>query len=164
MRRLMLALCLAALIALAFPGVVFGSHARPKSATPLSFKRVPAFQQCDVPNGTHGSPLALPSCNPSAQEAVSDDVWLTWNAPDRPAPYNTAANGSGSVTLKVTCVSSINPPVENGDTPPCNANSGDQLDLKITLATTDIRCVGNPGQAPCAGGTGVAGAGSLYNG
>jgi hypothetical protein len=59
--------------------------------------------------------------------------------------------------LKVTCVSSINPPVENGDSPPCNANPGDQADLKMTLAFADLRCVRND-QGRCSG------AGSLYDG
>jgi hypothetical protein len=133
----------------------FASHPRPKSATPVSFKLVPAFNQCGAPNGTHGAPLALPSCGPPTQSSA----YLTLNAPDRPAPFNTAANGTGSITLKVTCVSSINPPVTNGDSPPCNANPGDQEDVVITSTSSDIRCVGAPGQGNCAGG-----AGSLYNG
>ena len=130
-------------------------YARPKSATPSTVRLVPAFNQCTATNSNHGAPLALPSCNPPAQSSS----YLTFNAPDRLAPFNTTANGTAQVILKTTCVSSINPPVENGDVPPCNANAGDQLDVKITSSLSDVRCVGAGGQALC-----TAGAGSLYSG
>jgi hypothetical protein len=130
-------------------------HARPKAASPSSVKLTPAFAQCTSANGTHGAPLALPSCGPGAQTSG----FLTLNAPDRAAPFNTAANGSGNVTFKVTCLSSVNPPVENGDSPPCTGNAGDQQDIKITSTLADVRCVGAGGQANCVGA-----AGSLYSG
>ena len=73
---------------------------------------------------------------------------------DRPTPYNTGGvTGSALLTLKVTCVSSIEPPVENGDTPPCNANAGDQVDVKIASAVTGVRCVGVSGGCSAAGTT-----------
>ena len=156
-KKSVLVLALASLVALMTASAAMASHPRPKSASPLTFKLVPAFNACSAANGTHGAPLALPSCNPP----VETSQWLTANAPDRPAPFNTAANSTGSVTLKVTCVSSINPPVENGDTPPCNANAGDQEDVKITAASADARCkVGTAGgQGGCTGN-----AGSTYSG
>jgi hypothetical protein len=162
MRRVLLAPVVGVVIALVVPGAALASHARPKSATPMSFKLVPAFQACGVPDGTHGAPLTLPSCNPPVQGSE----YLTLNAPDRPAPFDTAADGTGSIAMKATCVSSINPPVENGDTPPCSANAGDQADLEITVALADVRCTGHPNQfgTACAGGAYEAGAGSLYSG
>jgi hypothetical protein len=139
-------------------------HARPNSATPTSFRMVPAFEECfGSTTSTHGSPLTLPSCNP----VIQSSSYLTMNANERMAPYLGPANGNALVILKTTCVSSISPPVENGDTPPCNANVGDQQDVKITLAVNDVRCVGNPGppaQSLCAGGAGSAGAGTQYSG
>jgi hypothetical protein len=135
-----------------------GGYARPKAATPVTVKLVPAFDQClgaSPPGMTHGAPLALPSCSPP----TGSSSFLTFNAPDRTAPFNTPANGTGTVTLKVTCVSNTNPVVENGDSPPCNANAGDQVDVKVTTALADVRCVGAGGQLNCAGG-----AGSVYNG
>jgi hypothetical protein len=156
MKRITLALCVGALVALAFPAATLASHARPKGASPSTFRLVPLFETCtSSPNGNHGSPLALPSCNPPVQASP----YLTLNASDRPAPFNTTEAATGSIILKVTCVNMVNPPVENGDTPPCQANPGDQQDLTITIALNDIRCVGAGGQGNCAGG-----AGSLYSG
>jgi len=164
--RIAVVLGVAALGMLVTASSAFALHARPKGASPLTFKLVPAFEACPgtTPiNGLHGAPLALPSCNPPTQ--LSSE--LTLRAPERVAPYFGAADGTGQIILKVTCVSSISPPVENGDVPPCNANVGDQEDVKISTTSTGIRCVGDPtgvGQQLCAGGVGAAGAGSLYNG
>ena len=125
-------------------------YARPKGASPANVRLVPAFDACTEPaNGTHGAPLDVPSCNPPTQSSP----FLTFNADDRPAPYDTGALGSASLTMKVTCVSSIEPPVENGDIPPCNANTGDQVDVKFTSAVSDVRCVGVSGGCSAAGGT-----------
>src|SRR5688500_10085032 len=80
----------------------WGTHARPKAASPLTFKLVPAFNQClgaNPPGMTHGAPLALPSCSPPVQSSS----YLTAAAPDRAAPFNTAADATGTVILKVTC-------------------------------------------------------------
>jgi hypothetical protein len=179
--RIALVLTVATLGMLVAASAALAYHARPKSASGLAFKLVPAFNSavpCNggAPNGTHGTPLALPSCNPPVQTSQM----LTLNAPDRPSPYNTGgAAGLGQILLKVTCVSAISPgpgptggvPTENGDVPPCGATGGDQADIKITASSTAIRCQGYTGlpgpaddQALCAGGTGAAAAGSLYNG
>jgi hypothetical protein len=147
---------LAAALCLIAAPIASASHPRPKSATPISVKLVPAFEEClGTATTTHGAPLSLPACDP----VVQSSNYLTVNAPDRAAPFNTAANGTGALTFKVTCLGSVGPPVENGDSPPCNANAGDQEDVKVTAGFTDIRCVGAGGQANCAGA-----AGSLYNG
>ena len=135
-----------------------GGYARPKGASPVNIRLVPAFNQCSgsSPSGmTHGPPLAVPSCSPPTESSG----FLTFLAPDRPAPFSGVANGSGVVVLKVTCVST--PPTENGDVPPCNANAGDQEDVKVTSTLTDVRCK-LASQANCAGAPATAG--QLYGG
>src|SRR5919109_4694551 len=90
MRKMGAALVLWALSLLACSAVAQASHPRPGSASPLSFRIVPAFENCTAPSGTHGPPLTLPSCTPPVQ---SSD-YLTVTAPDRPAPYNMAVDGT----------------------------------------------------------------------
>jgi hypothetical protein len=154
--RLVVLFAATLVVCLATATATWASHPRPKSGSPLTVKMVPAFEEClGSANATHGAPLALPACDPPIQSST----YLTLDAPDRAAPFNTAANGTGSVIFKVTCLSSTPPPVENGDTPPCSANAGDQEDVKLTIAAGDVRCVGVGGQLNCAGG-----AASLYNG
>jgi hypothetical protein len=162
-RKALGAFGVAVAVMLAIATTALASHPRPKAATPVSFKLVPAFDSCSSINGTHGSPLALPSCSPP----VPSSPFLTVNVPgERPAPFNTAPGGTGAVKMKATCLSSTNPPVENGDAPACNGNPGDQEDVLVTFALTGVRCVGHPqqGGGACAGGNGTAGAGSLYSG
>jgi hypothetical protein len=132
-----------------------GGYARPKGASPVNIRLVPAFNQCTTGNASHGPPLAQPSCSPPTESSS----YLTLRAPDRFAPYTGAANGSGLLVLKVTCMST--PPAENGDSPPCSANAGDQEDVKFTSTLTDVRCT-MPGQGNCAGAPATAG--ELYNG
>jgi hypothetical protein len=126
-------------------------HARPKSATPLTFKLVPAFNQCggSSPAGmTHGLPLAVPSCSPPVQTSA----YLTTNAPDRAAPYNTAADGTGTIVLKVTCLTpGTTTYTGTNPNPPCN-DPGDQIDVRIQSTTTGVRCVGVSGGCGAAGG------------
>ena len=82
------------------------------------------------------------------------------NAPDRSAPFNTAADGSGLVTLATTCLvpGTTTQITGAGATPPCS-DAGDQEDVKVTATMSGIRCVGVGGQGNCAGG-----GGTLYNG
>lgn len=154
LKRLAIALTLGVLVALVVAGGAIAIHARPKSASPLSFRLVPAFQPCSSPNGTHGAPFSISACSPP----VELSPYLTWNAPDRPEPFNTAVNGTGNVTYKMTCLVGDNPPVETGQTPPCTA-PGDQEDMMVTISIADVRCKGVAGQGNC-----TAGAASLYNG
>jgi hypothetical protein len=63
---------------------------RPKGATPTRLSLVPAFNQCLVPNRTHGTPLISPSCAPPVQSSSI----LTIGAPD---VNGQAANFTGSV-------------------------------------------------------------------
>jgi hypothetical protein len=127
-------------------------YARPKGASPLNIRLVPAFAQCSgsSPAGmTHGAPLAVPSCSPPAQSSA----YLTMNAPDRSAPYNTGADGTGGVTLQVTCLvpGTTTQITGAGGTPPCSG-AGDQEDVKITTTSTGVRCVGVSGGCTSAGG------------
>jgi hypothetical protein len=122
-------------------------YARPKGASPANFTLVPAFNPCPVGNAQHGAPLAVASCAPPSQASSH----LTMNAPDRPPPFNTAPDGMGSVTLKVTCLAP-GTTSETGESPPCPA-VGDQADVKITATITDVRCLAVSGGCASAGGT-----------
>jgi hypothetical protein len=95
-------------------------YARPKAATPVTVRLVPSYKQCTSANGTHGAPLASPSCNPPVLTSNS----LTIGSPDS---NGQAANSTGDVILKVVGESPIDP------------NNGDQADLEITADLTDVR-------------------------
>jgi plastocyanin len=95
-------------------------YARPKSATPDTFKLVPAYKPCTSGNGTHGAPLASPSCNPPVQ--ASD--YLTVGTQD--ANMN-PSNSSGYVQLKAVGENPIDP------------GNGDQADVLIIASITDVR-------------------------
>jgi hypothetical protein len=105
---------------------------------------------------THGAPLALPSCNP----LIESSTYLSMNAPERLAPFLGSADGTGLVTLKVTCLVPGTTTQVTGvnANPPCS-DAGDQIDVKVTVSLTGVRCKGVGGQGNCAGG-----AASLYNG
>jgi hypothetical protein len=123
-----------------FLGVADG-YARPKGASPMNFRLVPAFVECTSPNGSHGPPLNSSSCSPP----VESSSYLTLNAPDRGMPFNTPANSTGVVSMSVFCTDSA--------TPPCSAAAGDQIDVKIESTITDVRCAGTTGGCSSAGGT-----------
>jgi hypothetical protein len=118
-------------------------YARPLSATPATIRLVPAFTACTTSNATHGGPLNQPSCNPPVQSSS----FLTWNASDRPAPYNTTVSGTGLLQMKIFCT--------NSQSPPCPA-VGDQEDVELSSTITDVRCV--------SAGPNCSGAGGLYYG
>jgi hypothetical protein len=102
------------------------SYARPKGATPLRVSLVPAYRQCTAPSTTHRGAISAPSCYAPSPESA----YLTAGTPD----FNgQAANSIGFVLLKAFC-SGV------ADTPPCLANAGDQLDGKLTMNITDVRC------------------------
>jgi pimeloyl-ACP methyl ester carboxylesterase len=88
-------------------------YARPKSATPTTVRLVPAYDACVSANGTHGAPLALPSCSPATQTSSN----LTIGSPDA---NGKPATGAGDVELKVLGESPIDP------------NNGDQADVEVT--------------------------------
>jgi hypothetical protein len=134
-------------------GAALAAHARPNSASPLTFQMVPAFKPatpCAGTVSTHGAPLAVPSCNPPVQ--VSS--FLTLNDPTRAAPYTGPANGKGRIILSVAC---LNPgtTTPTGQNPPCS-NAGDQIDVKIDSTSTETRCTTTSG--------GCSAPDALYNG
>jgi hypothetical protein len=149
---------LVAIACLGLSAQAFASHARPKGASPVNIRLVPAFEECFGSSGgmTHGPPLAVPSCSPTIQSST----YLTMNAPDRSAPYNTSANGSGLIALAVSCLQpgTTTQVTTANKTPPCS-DAGDQEDVKVTATFNDIRCVGVASQGNCA-----TGAGGVYNG
>jgi hypothetical protein len=73
------------------------------------------------------------------------------NAPDRPAPFNTPSDGTASVNLKVTCLLP-GTTTESGESPPCS-QAGDQADVKVTSAVSDVRCAAVGGGCAVTGGT-----------
>jgi glucose/arabinose dehydrogenase len=102
-------------------------YARPKSATPMGVRFVPAFQECTAENanGTHGEPLEGPSCGPPALQSES----LTVDSPDS---NGFPADAVGRATLKVFCT--------DGAVVPCSSTSGDTEDVAIDVSLTDVRC------------------------
>ena len=93
-------------------------YARPKAASPITVRLVPAFKECASPNGTHGAPLDEPSCSPQVQ--ASD--FLTVGTPDA---NRRSAESAGYVKLRVfSC-------------PMCEAPIN--ADVFITAELTDIR-------------------------
>jgi hypothetical protein len=156
MKRFSLVLAAATLGALVVASAALGVHARPQSASPLTFQLVPAFEPF-VPGcpgrtvSSHGPPLVFPSCNPPDQ--VSD--YLTATSPDRAAPFNLTADGTGTVVLKVTCLVPPGTTTPTGQNQPCPA-PGDQSDVLVTSSSTGVRCVQVSG--------GCSAPAALYNG
>jgi hypothetical protein len=99
---------------------------------------VPASNQCNNGNRSHGPPLAYPSCNPPAQVSTS----VTIGTPDA---NGAPANSIGSVRLGVV-VGAPGPP--------------DDSNLNITTSLSDVRC---KGATTACGGANTAG-GSDYTG
>ena len=96
-------------------------YARPKGASPVNIRLVPAFNQCSgsTPAGmTHGPPLAVPSCSPP----VKSSAHLTIGTPD---VNGKVANMTGLVTLKT-----IN---GNPSTP------ADEANVEFTIDIRDVR-------------------------
>jgi plastocyanin len=100
-------------------------YARPKGASPSTFKLVPAYVACTAADSTHGVPLSSASCNPP----VPSSNFATMGTPDA---NGAAANSTGSLLFKVVGESPINP-----------AN-GDQANVQIVASITDVRDKGTP--------------------
>jgi hypothetical protein len=99
-------------------------YPRPKGATPLRVSLVPAFQEClsDNANRRHGSPLAVPSCNPP-QLASNQLTVGTLDANGNPA------NSVGSVRL---------------DSRLGNPNTSDNdADVDVAVSISDVRSQGD---------------------
>jgi acyl-homoserine-lactone acylase len=95
-------------------------YARPKAASPVNIRLVPAYEACTSPGGTHGAPLAVPSCSPPS---LSSD-YLTVGTPDA---NGRPVNFVGAVNLKAVGENPINP------------DNGDQADVEISASLTDVR-------------------------
>ena len=115
-------------------------YARPKSATPMEVKLVPASKACTSSNTSHGVPLAVPSCNPPVQ--ASD--YLTVGSPDA---NGNAASSTGFVRMRVRscplCASPLPPDVlisagiTDVRTKSDLSDYGGELEGRLSLRLTD---------------------------
>lgn len=97
---------------------VNGAYARPKGATPIQVRLVPAYEQCTAPNREHGPPLAFGSCNPP--ELASGQLTVgTADSNARPT------KSEGTVRLDAL--------------PGAPATPADEADLLLALSITDVR-------------------------
>jgi hypothetical protein len=95
-------------------------YARPKGASPLTVRFVPAYNGCTSSTSTHGPPRSEPACNPAAQSSG----YLTIGSPD----FNgLPANSTGYAILKTVGES------------PIDTTNGDQADIQVTGQITDVR-------------------------
>ncbi len=120
-KRMALSLALGAFLALGLTSVALATHPRPGGGTPLRVPLVPVFKACgddETPNTTHTAPLTVPSCSPTS---LSSPVLTT----------GVAGQMNASMRLDVFCT--------NAELPPCPA-AGDQMDQRITVSATDVRC------------------------
>jgi hypothetical protein len=101
------------------------TYARPRGGSPTSIAFVPAYDPCTTANGTHGAPLASPSCSPPRLASQN----LTIGTPDT---NGKAANFTGRLTLTSVGES------------PINLTNGDQSDVKIKATLTDVRRAASP--------------------
>jgi endoglycosylceramidase len=99
-------------------------YARPKAATPINIRLVPAFEECLSPDETHGAPLSVPSC--SLPQPASD--YLTVGTPD--------ANGKPPASIGLLTLN------EEGESP-VNPLNGDQADVGIAFSLSDVRRSGD---------------------
>jgi Tol biopolymer transport system component len=109
------------------------TYARPTAATPISIPLVPAYTQCTSPNTTHRGITNEPSC----YGPIPESNWLTVGTSD----FNGAApNSTGKVRMSVFCNGGgVGEPV------PCLTTPGDQLDGRVVVSISDVRCKGVSG-------------------
>jgi lipase/uncharacterized protein/lipase (class 2) len=100
--------------------VSLDGYARPRGASPVTIALVPAYEECTSASGSHGSPLASPSCSPATQGSH----YLTVGTPDA---NGKASNAAGKLELRSIGENPIDP------------NNGDQADVGITTTFTDVR-------------------------
>jgi len=130
MRKVILLVSLASLAGLLLSQTAFATHVHPANggAKKLTFTVVPAFKACTTgTTGTHGSPLAGPSCQTTAASAESA----------------TLTTGAGA-TFKATSSFLIEVFCTDATAPPCPA-AGDQEDVRLVASATDVRCKGSIG-------------------
>jgi hypothetical protein len=95
-------------------------YARPRAATPVLVRFVPAYAGCGSANASHGPPLSSPSCSPPDPESN----YLTLGTPDA---NGNPPNSNGHLQFKVLGES------------PINHGNGDQADVQLTFSFTDVR-------------------------
>jgi hypothetical protein len=106
-------------IPIAFPNETASlGYPRPKGASPLRFPLVPAFNNCTLPNRTHGPPFASPSCAPPAQVSTS----ATIGTPDA---NGKAANAVGWIQFRTVAGN--------------ESTTADEADVKLSASTSDVR-------------------------
>jgi TolB protein len=118
---------------------VVKQYARPQGATPRRIALVPAFQNCSGLPAQNATPKSNPT-KPSCVPAKSESTYLTLGSPEA---NGAPANGVGFVKIKVVC----NGGAPN-EFPPCLTTPGDQLDGRVTMSQTDVRCQGTSGSCP----------------
>jgi hypothetical protein len=101
-------------------------YARPRGATPVQVRLVPAYEPCTNPNASHGAPLEVAACRPPRQSSN----YLTVGTFDA---NGAAPNSTGYVNFRVGCI----PPAPN-PTPLCTS-PGEQADVELTTSLTDVR-------------------------
>src|SRR6185295_9050590 len=97
---------------------------------PMRVSLVPAYEQCNSPNSTHGAPLGYPSCHPPVQTSGH----LTLGTPDA---NGAAANSTGLISLRVKAAS--------------------PEDVLIDSTITDVRCQAATSATVCDNANSVGG-------
>jgi Tol biopolymer transport system component len=114
-------------------------YPRPKAATPTTIRFVPAFKQCTSPDGTHGAPLAVPSCG----SAGLSSNYLTVGTQDA---NGVAPNFTGRLMLKSVCMPNCSTPQQEDVSISANftdvrnadlSDYGGELEARLTLRMTD---------------------------
>jgi hypothetical protein len=104
----------------------------------VSVPLVPAYKQCTAATTFHRGNLGAGSCYAPTPESN----YLTVGTPD----YNgVGANSVGALRISAFCNGGA-----AGEQPPCSVTPGDQMDGKITVSVTDVRCRATSGG--CAAG------------
>jgi hypothetical protein len=119
----------AIVLCLLFASQALATHPRPQGATPITASVVPAYKQCTVPNRTHGTPLAFPSCNPPQQTSS----WLTVGTPEANI---SRANMIGRQRFD-TIAGAPGPPEDS--------------DIFTSIRITDVRCRAGTSASVCTG-------------
>jgi hypothetical protein len=105
------------------------SYVRPAAASPLNVPLVPAYKACSNPTTGHRGQLSASAC----YGPVYESSYLTFGTPD---VNGQPANSSGSLKITAFCNGGA-----SGEGPPCLTTAGDQLDGRIFVTLTDVRCI-----------------------
>jgi TolB protein len=117
---------------------IVGSYVRPAVGPVANVSLVPAYKQCNASEAIHRGSWNPPAC----YVPVPESSFLTVGTPD---VNGAAANSSGSMKITVFCNGGA-----TGEVAPCLTTAGDQLDGRIVVSMTDVRCAGTSGG--CSGG------------